>query len=89
MFSLLTLSGGKEVVKMGAWVRCLFRWRPLEGSCFTFGFLQGSVMLSCPTGDISWTLLSSPCLRGCRGCRHCWTSVLSSAGEQGLVHTGG
>lgn len=83
MFSLLTLSGAKEVVKVGAWVRCL------RGSCFTFGFLRGSVMLSCPTGDISWTLLSSPCLRGCRGSRHCFTSVLSSAGEQGLVHTGG
>ena len=37
MFSLLTLSGGKEVVKMGAWVRCLFRWRPLEGSCSRSG----------------------------------------------------
>lgn len=86
MFSLLTLSGGKKVVKVGAWVRCLFRWCPLEGSCFMFGILRGSVMLSCPTGDVSWTLLSSRCLRGCR---HCWTSVPSSAGEQSLVHTGG
>ena len=72
MFSLLTLSGGKKVVKVGAWVRCLFRWCLLEGSCFMFGILRGSVMLSCPTGDVSWTLLSSRCLRGCR---HCWTSV--------------
>lgn len=30
-----------------------------------------------------------PLSEGLKGCRQCWTSVPSSAGEQSLVHTGG